>query len=768
MSSSPAFMAMDILDNGPGSTVLTGPSRVVDIDFSKSEPLVWLIDCQRPHRSQVTQRKGYFCMPYCRTLADINERLKSAHCVVLKVQPSAAKMLKDSDRLDICKTEKQRAKLLKQFEERDKRFTAIRPLVCVPDSNVPRRISDVMSDGALARRIDERAKELGHTSATLRNWMNRFWSGGCQRSALLAGYDRCGNPGETKKQNKKLGRSPRLYETGHWATRGFKLTERDKECLAQGYRLITKERKPHDAFLLTCAAHWAHHEISSSGEVRATLFPKELRPSFDQFTRWGRTLVQKTVRQLVMGEANWRQERKTSGRSERDSVIAIGQQSFFDGTSTDVYLVSFRNRLIKLPPATRLILKEGYTGLIYGVYCGWEPASPKTALLTILHGALKDKSAWARRYGVEIGSESIPGMLARHIVADNGELKANASTDAEQQFGFGISYAPIGQGAAKGSVETEHKRIHAHLDHRLPGNTQGKQRSRGQTHPAAGALWNYAEYMRELILWIVWHNTEEEVPDIAPEDMLLSMPPIAPTRYNIYRWLLSKGLDASLNVDYDALRAYSLPDVDAVIAKNGIRLVGRVHGRKTRLLRLRYTSPALVSTGLMTKVKETGKESPTRVKLDPTDLSQAWLPTPNGMVRVTHSVRDKAINSNLTLEEWVLYCEEQAVLNDLKAEGREQHRADFVMRQEATTSLAKKEVNSALAAMQKKPSRAALVSNLERNRRQEIELLRMQDREPVSVSLPVHAAEAASSLMDLEALPDAADDAMAAFWRNRK
>ena len=168
----------------------------------------------------------------------------------------------------------------------------------------------------------------------------------------------------------------------------------------------------------------------------------------------------------------------------------------------------------------------------------------------------------------------------------------------------------------------------------------------------------------------------------------------------------------------------------------------------------------------MTQVKETGKEILTRVKLDPTDLSQAWLPTPNGMVRVTHSVRDKAINSNLTLEEWVLYCEEQAVLNDLKAEGREQHRADFIMRQEATTSLAKEEVNSALAALQKKPSRAALVSNLERNRRQEIELLRIQDREPVSV--PVQAAEAARSSMDLEALPDAADDAMAAFWRSNK
>ena len=400
--------------------------------------------------------------------------------------------------------------------------------------------------------------------------------------------------------------------------------------------------------------------------------------------------------------------------------------------------------------------------MIYGVYCGWEAPSPQTAQLAILHGALKDKSAWARRFGVEIDKESIPGLLARHMVADNGELKSNASTEAEEQFGFGISYTPASRGDTKGSVETEHKRMHAHLDHRLPGSTHGKPRSRGQAHPAADALWNYAEYMRELIRWIVWHNTVEEVPDLAPDDMLLSVPRIAPTRHNIYHWLDRKGLNASLNVDYEALRAFTLPDIEAVIAKNGIRLIGCIHGRKTRLFRLRYTSQELAQTGLLTQVKVTGKEIPTRVKMDPSDLSQAWLPTRAGMIRVTHSVQDQSINKNLTLDEWESYCEEQAVLTDLSTADREQHRTDTILRQSAITESAKAEVKSALTKLRKKPSRVALVSNLELNRRHEIELLRLQDQES---DASINDEE---TTLETHAIPNAADEVMAAFWRNNK
>jgi hypothetical protein len=267
--------------------------------------------------------------------------------------------------------------------------------------------------------------------------------------------------------------------------------------------------------------------------------------------------------------------------------------------------------------------------------------------------------------------------------------------------------------------------------------------------------------MRELIRWIIWHNTVEERPDLAPDDMLMAQPPVKPTRINIYTWLTQKGLNVSLPVDYNALRAFTLPDFEAVICKNGIRLIGQIHGRKKRLLRLRYTSRELSSTGLLTQVKETGKDLPTRVKMDPNDLSQAWLPTRAGMIRVTHSERDKIINKNMVLDEWISYCEEQAIQNDLSTEAREQYRTDFVCRTQALNEAAQAEVNATIATLSKKPSKTRLISNLELNRRQEMELLRAQEQALEEQKTEQVVCEVTPVNPDAQ---DPADDAMTSFF----
>jgi hypothetical protein len=213
-------------------------------------------------------------------------------------------------------------------------------------------------------------------------------------------------------------------------------------------------------------------------------------------------------------------------------VIGLAQLAAFDGTSTDVYLTRINSKLKRLPPMTRMILKEVRVGLIYGIYCGWEPPSPATALQAILHGASQDKAGWAARFGIEMPDGAMPAMLARSHLADNGELKAEKATEAEQQFGFGIDVTPTDSGDRKGGVESQHRSDHAKLDHKVPGSTFGHRPKRGDILPVTQALWNYYEYMRELILHIIWHNTIEEVSDLAPDDMLLVDPPIPPTRIN--------------------------------------------------------------------------------------------------------------------------------------------------------------------------------------------------------------------------------------------
>lgn len=750
----PPFNLLDVIDNTPGSAELPGRVRVLGFGERSGIHIVWVVDFERRHTDKLNQRKAYVKKPYQLDLQYLASLLINSRAYVLKLRADPALSMKDGDRLHACVKDSAKVKLLKRLQERDFHYDAIRPLVCLTGTSVPRLIDDVMLDGTFAYAVKARANELKISETSLRSWVNKFWAGGFQKNALLNGYENCGGRGQEKKQNNKLGRSNRLYKAGLKESRGYPLTYEDKERLKWGFLLIDKDTPPRDAYLLTSGVHWANHVVNKDGVVQAQLYESHLRPTFDQFIRWGAQLNQKTVAQHLLGPSRWSQKTATKGGSERDSIVALGQQAMFDGTSTDVYLSSFSSRLIKLPPLTRLILKESRTGLIFGLYLGWEPPSPATALRAILNGADPNKDSWARRWYTDYPSGAMPSMLTRTFLGDNGELKAQEPTEAEQQFGFGIEFAEVYRGDRKGGIESQHHADHSHVDSRLPGGTKGKPRKRGEQHPAIEGLLNYAEYMRELLKHIVWHNCGEEVPDLAPDVMLFEQPRIPLTRINIYTWLKRNRLDVSVPVDYEALRAFCLPYVDAVIRKNGIYLVSKIHGREMRLPRLRYTSQELVSAGLLAQVKTSGKVIHTKLKLDESDLSQAWLPTRGGMIRVTTSERDRTILQKMTFCDWVSYIEESVLQTDLTAGQREQAAFDRVLDRSVTVAQAKAEEKAELALLSKKPSKRSLLSNLGQNKKAELELLRLQDKamataQNVTPHLPLGEEEAHSSASEL-------------------
>ena len=218
------------------------------------------------------------------------------------------------------------------------------------------------------------------------------------------------------------------------------------------------------------------------------------RPTFPQFKRWGKAGAGVSATELLLGRREYEQKTEARGGSEHDHVAGFGHWAEFDATSTDLYLVRTTSRLRKLPPMTRMILRETRLGIIYGLYCGWEHPSPATAALCILNGADPDKHLWAKwHFDLDIPEGAIPGLLARNITADNGELKAHAATEAERQFGYSISYARAHRGDDKGGEESTHHAQHKQLDHKLPGTTLGRPAKRGEPPPATQALWNYYE-----------------------------------------------------------------------------------------------------------------------------------------------------------------------------------------------------------------------------------------------------------------------------------
>jgi hypothetical protein len=732
----PSFKPMDVMDNCPGIAILSGPTRVLGCNEKNDD--IWLIDFPRrlAKGEKTSARRDYVAGPYRRSLAKFQEHLQENRLHVLNTIRDPKFHLTDADRLNQCQDDAGKNAVRIDLQRRDHRFEAIHPLLCTPGTNELRIPMDVLADNALAKRLAHQAKILQHAKATLYNWIHRYWAGGCQKNALLSDFSRCGSPGQAKQQNNKLGRSSRLYKEGLTTTRGYKLTEDDKGKLKWGYRLIKHDVPMHDAYLTMCAVHWAEHQVDTTGKTQAVLFNPTERPTFSQFSRWGALMNDTCVTEMLLGPTKYRQLTDARGGSEQDLVVAVGQLAGFDGTSTDVYLTSHRSRLKKLPPMTRLILKEIRVGLIYGMHCSWEPPSPKTALLTVLHGAMPSKVAWAKRFGVQLEEGVIPGLLCRTNLADHGELKGADTTEAETQFGFGIDLPPTMSGDRKGGVESQHHADHAHLDRKLPGTTRGKRPGRGDDLPVTHALWNYYEYMRELIEHIIWHNSVQEMPDLAPDDMLLTDPPIRPTRINIYHWLTGRGMNVSLPYDYEALRAFTLPDVDAVIRKNGIYLEMKIHGRKMLLPRLRFTGSALVKTGLMSQVKRSGSPIHTRLKMDPTDLSQAWLPTKSGLIQVFSSARDTTIHSRLTLDEYVGFVAEKILEKDMRRGDVQQGQVDTILRRAAVTDAAHTELKAEEQQHGKRVSITSLKANLRQNRDQEIQYLRVQQHEQEQVVKP--------------------------------
>ncbi|MDR7298655.1 hypothetical protein J2X16_004018 [Pelomonas aquatica] len=722
-----AYRTNDVVDNTPGKSVVSGPSRILGGGVFDGEEVIWLIRIPSADAKKPTRTKDYAGAPTHMALEEFEEALGENHLYVLKLAPDPKLSMPDQVRLQACSSNAEREKQQKKLDLRDKRFAAIRPLLLDEAEKAFAPIPDLLANPQMGGALKKRAEELGVSLPTLYKWRHRYWAQGSQKNALLDNYEKCGSPGQPKKQRVKLGRSTRAFKARMSPSRGVALTDGDKRKLAFGYSLITHSMSPRDAYLLTCSIFWAEHVVDARGNTVPKLFEKELRPTFEQFKRWGRKLSGKTVTEILFGPTKWRQSTKSNGGSEQDSIVAVGQQSQFDGTSSDVYLASYVSRLKKLPPMTRLVLKESRTGIIYGLYCGWKPPSPSTALQAILHGAMDCKVAWAARFGIDIPPGSIPGLLARMHLADNGELKAEQITEAEEQFGFGVTCTPTFSGDRKGGIETQHHTDHQLLDKHLPGATHGRPKERGQEHAALGALWNYYEYMRELIRYVVWHNTVEEVPDLAPDDMLLAEPRIPPTRINIFNWLTERRMNRSVPVDYQALRAFTLPDVNVVIRKNGIYIEAKVHGKMQALPRLRYTSAELVATGLLDKVKQTGKVIHTRMKMSHEDLSEAWLPTKAGMIRVATSARDATILSKLTLEEWVLYLESEALRRDLAQGETEQTQAETLLGRLATTAAAKAETKAELEKLPKLPAKKKLTSNLDQNRKEELELLEQQE-----------------------------------------
>jgi len=712
---------------------LTGIARVLDFDETRTE--VFLIDLPQKSLTHPSRKRSYVTAPYRKRVSHL---MAAKLCGQIgQIQVKEVKTKPDKDRLDAT-TGKKKEKLLQYFKKRDQRYDAIAPLIMSEDK-IAYRLSILLTDKGLPSRIASRAAELHVALSTMYSWMHKYWAGGSKKDALLDDYSQCGNPGIEKRQDNKLGCSNERYKAGLTQTRGAPLKgdrdiqfkdsdsklsqlsrspDSDKAKLAMGWRLIASGVTVEDAFLAVSSVYWAKHEALPDGRIRAILYPQDERPTIAQFRRWGEILNDHaSVTERILGSSKWKQKTETRGGSVQDTVTSVGQTAVFDSTSTDTYLTSIASRLIKLPPMTRSLLKERRSTVIFGWYCGWDSPSPRTAVQAILCGA-SPKAPLFKRFGIDIAEDRVPSILCRANHADNGEMKAQEITEIEEQFGFAVLYTRVRRGDDKGDIESQHRVDHQQLDEKLPGATfGGKHLDRGEQHASETALFNYFEYMREFLKHVLAYN-DEEVPDLAPLDMPEDIPP---TRLNIFNWLRARN-SAELSCDVDELRPFALPCFDAVVKKNGVAVYGTVGGRRMLLPRLRYSSDAPEFLKILSMVKRNGHTLSAHLRMDPEDLTKAWLVAEPKSIPLRWVERGSSAVKQ-TLCDWALRIHRRMLDRDTRRGAREQAKVDSLWERRDTEATAQREQDAEIAELGKKPSKKDHRKNLSENVRSEQALL---------------------------------------------
>lgn len=696
-----------VIKPGIGAGPIDWPHRILLVEPTANKAVAIALP-GRPSKNGT--RRTYVSGPRLLGFFELEKGISSGTVTVTEFEAPGHWSMSDAEYLDAAPTKSEKARREARLKKRDEAWKMISAIV---EDRPIREIAAAPSK--LRTRVLKQAQKLHVNPTTVYRILHIYLASGGVRSSLLPNTHLRGAPGRPKKQEKKLGRKSRVEKAAAEENAGFKLTTDVKVRLGNGYLLCGPTRTCHEAYLLTSSVYWS--TLLPSGETK--LWPADSRPTFTQFKYWGPKQNDEHNRKRRIGSHEW--AAKIAAGSTQDQVRAVGQMAMIDSTSTDVYLTSMMSRLKKLPPMHRTIVKEMRSTAVIGLHVGWEDPSSATALQAVLSSA-ESKVELCARFGIDIKDEDWPYMLCKLYLADNGEMKAQFVTEAELEFRFGVEYVKSYSGQSKSDVENQHHTDHKRLDHKIPGTTKGRQRERGEAHPANEALWNYYEYMREFLRMIIAYNNEE-VPHLAPTAMIKEG--VLPTRINILKWMMKRNMRADLPCNVDQLRAFTLPSRDAVMTKTGIHLL--MPDGIRHVPQIRFFAPALKNSHAFEDAVKNDCSVAIKIKGKGDDLSGVWFALPSGLTRIPNVKSDDDFMREATLVDHIHWTESEDLRKDKNRSAEDQGKLDTLLGREAITLRAKREVKAEQAALPKKISKQQSRSQLRKNRDEEMTALRSQD-----------------------------------------
>lgn len=602
-----------------------------------------------------------------------------------------------------------------QLSRRDRAWHVIEPIVsryC---------LHDLLELGMLRSAVGERASELGVKNKIILAILHRYWAGASNRNALLGSLSNCGGKGKIRSQARKLGRPNVAIRSDPSASPGYLLSDVDREQLQFGWETFLRPGvSVQAAYLRTMEAFYRADTEKRGDALIPMLRLPESRPTPRQFRYWGTGGLRSRAAsrlQLMGGEFD-RNLRALPGTA-RDGIQCVGQVAYCDATTNDVYLVSSASPLLVVGTANRIMIRDAYTGIIAGFYCGFDAPSAETAMQAIAHAAL-DKVDFCSRFGLVASFEDWPAIAFQRYICDNGEFRAQESIQRVANFGSTLEFTPVGRADLKSPVETYHHVLHSDLDHKIPGTTRGKRTERGQKSPVLSACLTYFEYVRNLVRRILHHNNEERCEDLLTTEMRRDN--VVPTRISIYRWCIENGYTAGGPPSADMVRSHLYPKLPAVLTGSGVYLLRPDRGRKAELVRkARFVGKILLERGLMEEARRNHVRL--EVRADPNDLRKIWI-VHDGV----HELINVDDHDPLAVTEWTLQDHLSVQDHDLL----ERHRSRGTCEQQEVTldaelfadvSSAKEEKKELIERSRKRFSERSLKSNIRQNRKFEKSLL---------------------------------------------
>lgn len=440
-------------------------------------------------------------------------------------------------------------------------YDAIKPLLFNPDGSENREIFD---DTTRSRLVRARADELGISKTTLYGYLNKWWTLGQSRYALLPGSALNGK----KQAAGTVGRG-RTPEDSRYAI--FQMGPDDikwaKDIIRRQYikREHTSLENIHNDLL-------KERYSSVDGNGSSFLLPEGERPSIYQFRHvLKKHFTPEQVRRGKKGDKNFDRENKPMVGSALEECAGVGHIYEIDATILDVFLVSIANRAHIIGKPTLYLIYDRKSRLCVGFYIGLENASWTGAMLAILSIAA-DKRALCNKYGIPYDPADWPadGIFPAKFLGDRGEMASRNSDRICEGMESTISNTQALLPIGKGLVECGFMKTHADIKDVAPGYEPPmnaiKRRAKKYHLDAALTLDECASL---ILSAIIKHN--KYVMDDYPlsPDYVLAGCTASPKA--IWEHDIVSNSGSVSRYTYDYLHRQLLPQGEATVTQDGIR-----------------------------------------------------------------------------------------------------------------------------------------------------------------------------------------------------